>query len=133
MVEIQHNGMIDIPSLNWPADLKEATYSYDKSRDVLFVRHGEKRPAVSLDVGGHFWVRFEPETGDVIGIEIEDFEQVFLAKYPEARMAWQEIKPKITKRFRRQNNSISEYLRFLLLFVQKLMNDHPHQRGFAPN
>ena len=108
MVEIQHNGIMDIPPLNWPTDLRTATYSYDKSRDVLFVRHGENKPAVSLDVGGHFWVRFDPETGDVLGIEIEDFEQIFLARYPEARLAWQDIhyarcpanlRPRIVKMF----------------------------------
>ena len=124
---------MDIPPLNWPKDLQAATYSYDKSRDILFVRHGENKPAVSLDVGGHFWVRFDPETGDVLGIEIEDFEQIFLAKYPEVRLAWRDIKPRITKRFKRRNDSVSDYLRFLMLFVQKLMNDHPHQREFAPN
>lgn len=132
MVEIQHNGMMDIPPLNWPKDSEEFTYSYDKSRDVLFVRQGEKRPAVSLDVGGHFWVRFDPETGDVVGLEIEDFEQVFLALYPETKAAWMDIKPRIIK-LRRKNHAISEYLQILLAFVQKLMNDHPHQRGLIPN
>jgi hypothetical protein len=83
---------------------------------------------VSFDVGGHLWLRFDPETHEVVGVEIEDFEKVFLVKFPELRAGWERDKPSQIKLYRRDESPLAEYLRFLLLHIQNILKNHPHQR-----
>ena len=128
MVEVLDDSIMDIPPLNWDTEaINSFARSYDKQRDILFIYKTPKRPAVSFDVGGHFWIRIDPVSGEVLGLEFEDFEQVFLARYPELRLGWEKIKPRIIKR----NNGVAEYLRLLLLSAQEILKEHPHQRGMA--
>ena len=127
MVQVSDHD-IAMPPLIWPTGDERAKFSYDRRRDTLFMRYGPKRPAVSLDVGGQLWLRFEPETGEVLGVEIEDFEKVFLVHNPEMRRGWNERKPRVIKWPQRDPDSIAEYLRVLLLFIQRMFQQHPHQR-----
>jgi uncharacterized protein YuzE len=57
--------------------------AYDKESDILSMNSKENRPAVSVDLAGEIWVRIDPQTGEITGIEIEDFKSVFLKKHPE--------------------------------------------------
>ena len=125
MVEVLDNVM-DIPPLKW--DIEAFTNfgkSYDKQRDLLSIYRVPKRPAVSLDVKGHFWIRFDPETGDVLGLEFEDFEQVFLVHYPELKLGWTQIKSQIDKRRNSPDSSVGDYLRLLMLFAQHTLDSKP--------
>jgi len=54
---------------------------YDKYSDTLFIWFGENRPAISADCDGDFWIRKDPQTKEIIGIEIEDFKAHFLKKF----------------------------------------------------
>lgn len=56
---------------------------YDDSSDTLNIHFGPPRAAVSFDVGDHVWLRSDPATGDVVGIEVEDFREAFLAENAE--------------------------------------------------
>lgn len=134
MVEVRDDEhTIKIPTLKWDMDaLGSFTCSYDKQRDTLFVYKAPKSGAVSFDVGGHLWIRFNPNTGDVIGVEIEDFEQVFLIRYPELRLSWEQLKPRIIKHRKPDRNAIAEYLRLLLLHIKGILKDHPHQMYLPP-
>jgi hypothetical protein len=51
---------------------------YNSDEDTFFIRPEVPQPAVSYDLGGELWVRFDPTTKEVIGFEIENFESVFL-------------------------------------------------------
>jgi hypothetical protein len=127
MVEVRSEDPIRIPPLVWPQDaLGSFSMSYDKQRDILFAYLVPKQPAVSFDVGGHFASRFNPETGDVVGIEFEDFPKVFLFKCPELRPEWDNIKSTITKRSRKYNHA-DEYLQFLLEWAKRTLKAHPSQ------
>lgn len=54
---------------------------YDKEADTLFIQPKEPLPAVSIDLDGDFWVRMNPDNGDIVGIEIEDYKELFSKKY----------------------------------------------------
>jgi uncharacterized protein YuzE len=56
---------------------------YNKKSDILSMHSKENRPAVSVDLAGEIWVRIDPQTGEITGIEIEDFKNIFLKKHPE--------------------------------------------------
>ena len=47
-------------------------------------------PDATPTVDGEFWLRADPETGEVCGVEIEDFEAVYLKKHPELAVIWSE-------------------------------------------
>ena len=135
MVQIRDNEIaeIPVPELRWNSEIIDTfVRSYDSERDILFAHTMPKRPAMAMDVGGHLWIRFDPETHEVIGIEIEDFERVFLVKYPELSLGWTEDKPKITKPLRNDVGSVSEYLRFLIMYVKGMLEHHPLQTSLPP-
>ncbi len=55
---------------------------YNSKRDILLIYSEEDRPAVSIDCNGEYWIRVDPQNGEIVGIEIEDFKKVFLKKHP---------------------------------------------------
>ena len=56
---------------------------YEKGQDVLYIYFRENRPAISVDCDGLFWLRVDPQTNEIVGIEIEDFRVFFMGKHPE--------------------------------------------------
>jgi len=133
MVGIRDEETITIPELKWSLDaFTNFGRLYDKQRDILFLHQIPRRSALSLDVGGHYWLRFDPETGEVVGVEIEDFERVFLARYPELQAGWQDVKPKIIKPFKRNTTRFEEYLRLLYIWLRDTLKTHPVQLSLPP-
>jgi len=128
MVEIRTDTVIEIPDLQWAGLFDSFSRSYDEERDILFVSRLPKRPGISLDFGGLLWVRYDPEDGEVLGFEIEDFERVFVAKFPELGVSWNEVKPLITKR---KTNNASQYIQILLRLIQGIVRQHPYQEQMA--
>lgn len=61
---------------------------YDDALDTLFISTQPAQAAVSVDIEGEMWVRFVPETAEVVGVEIEDFESSFLPSRPDVAAAW---------------------------------------------
>lgn len=83
---------IDLSSLKRNSDNFDV--SYNAKRDILFLQVKNPPPAISFDCKGLFWVRVNPLTGEVVGIEIEDYRKVFLKKYREL----EHMKPTTTNR-----------------------------------
>ena len=95
----------DIVPLKWP-EVEKALYEYDtmlpedddddepcfESLMLLFVdnRYGL---SIEADEEGDIRLRYDPETGDVHGMEIDDFENHFLKKRPELAAGWAALKP----------------------------------------
>jgi hypothetical protein len=106
MVEARHHQLDEIkvrsrvPELKWP-EVKKAQFLYSGvidglEVDSLMVLFEDNRPATSADanVPGSVIVRYDPDTGEVIGIEIDGFEQHFLRKFrPDLAAGWAAIKP----------------------------------------
>jgi uncharacterized protein YuzE len=132
MVEIRNEGIINVPQIKWDVEaFTRLKMSYDKRRDILFLHSQPKRPAVSVDVGGRFWLRLDPSTGEMVGVEIEDFERVYLVKYPELRLGWDSVKPKVIKLFKKAPNHLDDYLRIIYQWLQDATRQHPTQTRFA--
>ncbi len=131
MVEILEDEQVGPPPLDWSkwesVSPENFAYSYDKHRDVLFMHLIPKRAAVSLDVSGVAWIRYLPISGEVVGLEIEDFEQVFLKRFPELALAWKQVKPGITKLPKRNGSVLVGYVRILLSLIQNILGSNPPQ------
>lgn len=59
--------------------------SYDKEADSLIIRPKKPVPATSIDWDGDFWVRIDSDSGEIVGIEIEDYKEFFSKKYSMLR------------------------------------------------
>lgn len=93
-----------------PAD--DWIVEYDKHSDTLYMRVGEPRPATSIDLNGEIWARVDPETGDILGFEIEAFRDVFLARHPELpRPTEHAVQAKIEK---------ESWLQVFMAYVRKM-------------
>ena len=56
--------------------------SYDEDADTLVLKSTKNKPAISIDCDGDYWIRIDPKTGEILGVEIEAFKAVFLVKHP---------------------------------------------------
>jgi len=62
-------------------NIVEFDAEYDDETDTLFMQSKRKSPSVSVDCDGELWIRIVPQTGEIVGLEIEGFRQVFLKKH----------------------------------------------------
>ena len=96
--------MIDIPALRWPEIQRvmlwytgtvRDTGSEDLSVDSLMALFVENRAAINADVCDHsdVMIRYDSDTSEVIGLEIELFEYDFLERHPELAKEWVALKP----------------------------------------
>lgn len=112
---------LDLPPLKWESlDPAKMVLDYDRKSDILHIRPPKARPATSFDIDDEVWIRIDLETGEVVGIEIDDFELVFLKKHPEVAAVWPGAKSKASERVR-------FFLEILADFLRTLVGDNPQQ------
>lgn len=70
-------------------DPRRMILRYDHRRDILTLSLMPAQPAVSTDVGGEGWVRIIPGTGEVVGLEVEDFRSIFLQHHSDLAVSWE--------------------------------------------
>jgi len=106
---------------------------YHSNEDIFFLRTTSPREAVSLDWDGDIWLRIDPKTGEIVGLEIADFEAVFLKKYPGLASAWKEAKPLCIRKKTGKPEEINceAFLRIILEFLKTLLRENPLQSQFA--
>ncbi len=114
-------------------NLKSSIPVYHSDEDTLFIRSEISRPAVSYDWGGELWLRFDLVTKEIVGVEVENFESVFLKKHPEVAKVWKDTKPFCThKKTRTIDGDIYEsFIRILLSFLKDLFQNSPQQVSFG--
>jgi hypothetical protein len=78
---------MNIANVNWKTwdNILKFKAEYNEKRDIFIVYSEEERDAISIDCKGEFWVRIDPQNGEILGLEIEDFKRVFLKKHPEIK------------------------------------------------
>ncbi len=115
------------------SNIKSFTPVYHEDEDTFFLRPEKSHPATSVDWDGEFWIRVNPENGEVVGLEIEDFETVFLKKHPELAIAWKEAKPLCRrKRSHKYDETTRDaFLRIILEFLQTFLRENPQQASFG--
>jgi len=64
---------------------KDFDIEYDAKYDTLYAHLKTPPPAVSYDCGGEFWLRVNPENGEIVGFEIEAYRKSFLRKYKDLK------------------------------------------------
>ena len=81
-------------------DPDRVVVSYDRASDTLMVHfYGRGRPAVSVPspqpVARDFvFLRFDPETDELVGVQIEDFLDLYVPQHPES-LDWLGRRPEL--------------------------------------
>ncbi len=88
------------PAFQWP-EIQKVAYWYSGVLDdgmdtdsllMLFVNN-TSAASIPADEDCDMLLRFDNRTGEVAGIEIDDFEHHFLRKHPELADGWAALKP----------------------------------------
>jgi hypothetical protein len=132
-------NMMNIPqapiNLDTLKNIESFILVYHEDEDTLFVRPDNPRPATSLDWNGEVWIRIDLESGEVVGLEIDDFEGFFLKKHPELALAWQQVKPLC----HRKKKDICEeplwisFIKIITAFLLQLFRTTPQQSSYFTN
>jgi uncharacterized protein YuzE len=116
--------------LNSIKELRDLRCVYHRKEDTLFIRPEVPSPAISVDWEGEIWIRVDVNTGKIVGLEIEDFESIFLKKHPEIAKAW-EVQKSSVKIIKKKSDNFSEaFYRILYNFLMSLFSTHPQQLSF---
>jgi uncharacterized protein YuzE len=124
---------LDTPQIDFKTltldKIKTFSPVYHSDEDVLFLRRDPPRPATSFDLEGEIWIRFDPETGEIVGLEIDDFETVFLKKHPEVAQAWAEVKPLCRRKIIRKGTNMTweSFLLIIVNFLLAFLRENPQQ------
>ncbi len=140
-IEATHRHDSDISQANIDmstlSNVKDFGLRYQEKEDTLFIRPDKPRPAVSFDWNGEFWLRFDPKTGEIVGIEINDFESVFLKKHPELAQLWYGIRPSSHRLCKLPRTVIEDtidsepFSKMLFNFFTTFFRRNPCQVGFS--
>ena len=94
---LQSRSELEPPSLKWP-EIRRVMFWYtgeleNLEIDSLLMLFVDNRSATTIDADKDLLIRYDDATGDVIGVEIEDFENCFLKQRPELADSWAALKP----------------------------------------
>jgi len=79
----------DQPQPKMPVvDFTSVLISYDEEGDILHLKFAPPRPATSIGWGPETWLRADPITGDVFGMEIEGFTTAYLKRHRQVASVW---------------------------------------------
>lgn len=124
------NMKIDFDTIS---NISDFVLTYHEEEDTLFIRPSVPRPATSFDWNGEIWIRVDPTTGEILGLEIDDFEAIFLKKYPEISVAWESVKPTCRKKVRHSNQDKTweSFSKIVLNFFLKFFSENTYQSSFS--
>ena len=93
---------------------------YDRDGDILTLHMVPPRAALSVDVCGEGWARFDPATNEIVDLEIEDFRQGFLRRHRDPAHLWHraQSRPRILGNPLRERREFLD--RLLAYFQQRL-------------
>lgn len=124
----------ETPQINFASieNIKSFVIVYDEEADTLYARPEQPCPATSIDWDGQMWIRVDPENGEIVGLEIDDFEAFFIKKYPEVAQAWSEAKPLYHRKASRyKDDSWQSFVQIILGFILQFFKNNPQQASLG--
>ena len=127
----KENIQVDLSTIK---NIEGFVLTYHEDEDSLFIRPDKPRPATSFDWNGEVWIRVDPENGEIVGLEIDDFEAIFLKKNPEIAIAWESVKPSCHRKrsSKSDGSSWESFTRIVLNFLLAFFRENPYQARFNP-
>jgi hypothetical protein len=100
---------------------------YHDKEDTLFIRPEPPPNATAFDWNGEMWIKLDPQTEVFLGIEIENFEKIFLKKHPELALAWKQFKPFCRRKAKFDQRMWESFIEILTSFLESLFTNKPQQ------
>ena len=118
-------------SLNYSTigNIRRFTVVYHDDEDTLFLHPDTPRAATSYDWDGEIWLRVDPTNGELVGLEIDDFEAVFVQKHPEIARVWKDARHLCGRKRTtvREQSGWDEFIRIVLELLSGILRDPPQQ------
>ena len=76
-----------------PSEFEAFRLTYYAEWDTLYLRSEQNPPAASIPVGRIGWLRYDSQSLEIVGADVEDFEGEFLVTHPFLREDWRMAKP----------------------------------------
>lgn len=117
-----NNAPVNLDTVN---NIRQFVLEYNNKEDVLFLHSKPTTDAMSFDWDGEFWIRFNPNNGEIVGIEIEDFERCFLERHLELKQVWSSGKSRTYRR--KVDIHRDDFIQRLLDLFLSIFSCHPTQ------
>ena len=79
-----------------PSQFEAFRLTYYAEWDMLHLRSEQNPPAASIPVGHIGWLRYDSQSLEIVGADVEDFEGAFLVTHPFLREDWRKAKPLVS-------------------------------------
>ena len=100
------------------------TFHYVQDTDTLTIRAPWQQPGVWVDLPDDVRIRVDPQTGEAVEFHIRAFQRGFLAKRPDLRALWGQVKPTPIALRRMEN---TPFIREFLEHMERLAYDRGSQ------
>ena len=120
------------PAFRWPDPNTPALLDYRQPEfDYLVVRVGPERPAGHTYVGEDIWPRYDAVTGEILGMDIHDFELLLLPNHPELREGWLALRERAIANCC-DGPEATAYAHRLLALTRRLTEEHLRATAASP-
>ena len=121
-----------MPPLRWPNDDVPAILDFDPPEyDLLVVRFGVIGPGCHTSIPEGIWPRYDRVTGEVIGMNIFDFELLLLPNHPELREGWLALRERAIANCC-DGPEATAYAHRLLALTRRLTEEHLRSTAASP-
>ena len=120
--------------LNTLKSLTDGIPIYHEAHDTFFIRPEHPVAATSFDWNGELWLRINQQTGAIVGLEIENFESVFLKTHPKLAKVWKDVKPHCARRkiqIHDDDDVCESFIMVLIDLLSAIFKDSPQQADFG--
>ena len=123
------------PPFRWPDENTPGLLDYRRPQfDYLVVRFGQGRqdqPACHTPLDEDIWPRYDVVTGDILGMDIFDFELLLLPNHPELLEGWQSLRERAIANCC-DGPEATAYAHRLLALTRQLTEEHLRSTAASP-
>ena len=124
-----------MPPFRWPEANTPALLDYRRPQfDYLVVRFGwerQEQPACHTSIPESIWPRYDVVTGDILGMDIFDFELLLLPNHPDLREGWLALRERAIANCC-DGPEATAYAHRLLALTRRLTEEHLRSTAASP-
>ena len=120
------------PPFQWPNEDVPAILDFDPPEyDLLIVRFGPGRPGCHTPLNEDIWPRYDRVTGEILGMNIFDFELALLPNHPELLDDWLALRERAVANCC-DGPEATAYAHRLLALTRRLTEEHLRATAASP-
>ena len=121
-----------MPPFQWPDANTPGLLDYRRPQfDYLVVRFGPEGPGSHTSIPESIWPRYDRVTGEILGMDIFDFELLLLPNHPELRDGWLALRERAIANCC-DGPEATAYAHRLLALTRRLTEEHLRATAASP-